>query len=109
MWDNFDRVKIRIFVPEEAADKIRLVLGETGAGRLGNYEFCSCTYKSEGRFRPLGGAHPAVGKIGGLEVVNEVVVEVDCDKDLVKKVLENVKRVHPYEEPAIDVIPLLKI
>ena len=109
MWNNFKMVKIRVFVPKEAVEKIRLALGEAGAGKQGNYDFCSCTYNCEGRFRPLAGARPTIGKIGDLEMVEEMIVEAICEKKKIKEVVAKIKSVHPYEEPAIDIIPLLKI
>ena len=34
-------------------------------------------------------------------------LEFSCDVDLVKKVLSKLREVHPYEEPAIDIVPLI--
>ena len=34
-------------------------------------------------------------------------LEVICDINIVKKVLKKLREVHPYEEPAIDIIPLI--
>ena len=34
-------------------------------------------------------------------------LEFVCDIDKVKNVLSKLRKVHPYEEPAIDIIPLL--
>lgn len=33
--------KIVVFVPEKFASKIRKAMGEAGAGKIGNYAFCS--------------------------------------------------------------------
>ena len=98
-------VKIQISVPVKDAEKIRQILGRTGAGKQGNYEFCSGSIIQVGRFKPLKDARPAMGKIGKLEKVKEEVIQVICHKNLVKKVINEVKKVHPYEEPAIDIIP----
>lgn len=42
-----------------------------------------------------------------LEYVEEVRLEVLCDISLVIQVLETIRKVYPYEEPGIDIIPLL--
>ncbi len=42
-----------------------------------------------------------------LEFLEEEKLEVVCDIKLVKKVITKLREVHPYEEPAIDIIPLL--
>jgi len=41
-------------------------------------------------------------------VANENKLEVVCDVDKVRKVINKLREVHPYEEPAIDIIPLLE-
>ncbi|MDD5290074.1 MAG: hypothetical protein PHT40_02660 [Patescibacteria group bacterium] len=105
-----DFVKIRITVPAgEAADKLRKTLGEAGAGIQGNYDFCSFSYSGIGRFHPLTGANPTIGEIGKFEEVPEELIETICHKEKLEQVLKAVKENHPYEEPAIDVVPLLKI
>jgi hypothetical protein len=55
---------------------------------------------------PLKGAHPTIGKVGKLEVVKEEKIETVCERSVLKKVLAAVKKVHPYEAPAIDVYPV---
>jgi len=39
--------------------------------------------------------------------VEEEKLEVVCDIENVKKVITRLREVHPYEEPAIDIIPLI--
>jgi len=102
-------VKIRVTVPEEYAAKVREMLGKLGAGQQGQYDFCSFSCKGMGRFRPRSGANPAIGKIDVLEEVNEEIVEVICHQTLVREVITGLKKVHPYEEPAIDILPRLEI
>jgi hypothetical protein len=105
MLKESDYVKIRVAVPIEAAAKMREALGKTGAGIQGKYEYCSGSIKQTGRFRPGAGARPAIGKIGKPEEVAEELIEAICHKNLVEKVILAVKKAHPYEEPAIDIIP----
>lgn len=98
--------KIVVFVPETDADKMREAMGKAGAGRIGNYVFCSFSVKGIGRFKPEKGAHPAIGKVGKLESVIEERIEMVCERKKLKAVMVAIKKVHPYEEPAIDVYPL---
>jgi len=102
-------VKIVIFVPTTHADKIREVLAQAGAGHIDNYDFCSFSSKGMGRFRPLTGAKPAIGQVDKIEEVEEERIETICPKNIVKEVIVEVKSIHPYEEPAIDIYPLEKI
>lgn len=110
MIKQSDFVKLRITVPVgEVANKLRRALGEAGAGVQGNYDFCSFSFPITGRFRPLKGANPAIGKIGEIEEVKEELIETICHKEKLEKVLKVIKKIHPYEEPAIDIMPLLKV
>lgn len=98
--------KIVITVPLSHIDVVREAMGRAGAGKVGNYEFCSFSSKGLGRFRPLDGANPAIGQVGNLEQVEEERIEVTCDRELVEDVINAIKSVHPYEEPVIDVYSL---
>ncbi len=84
-------------------------MGLAGAGVQGNYQFTSFSTSGIGRFKPTKGACPAIGKIGKLEEVNEEMIETICHIKFVKKVITAIKKAHPYEEPAIDIIPRLEI
>ncbi len=103
------KVKIVVFVPESHADVLREAIGKAGAGRVGNYDYCSFSLKGFGRFRPKEGAHPAIGKIGKFEIVPEERVEIVCDRDILSSVIDAINKVHPYEETALDVYPLEEI
>ncbi len=99
-------MKIVVFVPESHAEAVRKAMGDAGAGRIGNYIYCSFSSKGLGRFLPQEGARPAVGEIGRLESVPEERIEAVCARDLLKDVIEAIKNVHPYEEVALDIYPL---
>lgn len=100
-------VKIVVYAPLSAADAVRKAAGEAGAGKLGNYDFCSTSIRQTGRFRPLKGAKPTLGKIGKIVKVQEERIEFLCDKKIYKKVVAAIKKAHPYEEPALEVYPLV--
>lgn len=103
-----NNVKIVVFVPESHADRVREAMGKT-AGRIGNYTSCSFSSKGIGRFKPEQGAHPAIGEVGKLEMVEEERIETVCHRDNLKEVIAAIKAVHPYEEVALDVYPLEEI
>jgi len=104
---DFKFVKIAVYVPSSHAEKVREALALSGAGHIGKYDYCSFTVKGTGRFRALKDANPFIGKVGEIEKVAEERIETVCLKKNLKKVLAAVKKAHPYEEPAIDVYPLL--
>lgn len=100
------RYKIVVYVPESDSEKLRTAIGDAGAGIIGNYSHCTFTIKGTGRFKPLEGANPTIGKVGTLEEVSEDRIETVCEEDKLKDVLKAIKDHHPYEEPATDVYPI---
>jgi len=100
-------VKLVVFVPGSHADAVRLSLAKAGGGHIGNYDSCSFSSKGQGRFRPLDGTNPFIGEQGKLEVVEEERVETICPERMLPELLKALKAAHPYEEPAIDIYPLL--
>src|SRR5204863_6758821 len=100
------RYKLVVYVPETHADAVREAMGGAGAGRIGNYTHCTFTIRGTGRFRPEAGAKPAIGEVGKLEAVAEERIETVCGADVLRAVLDAIRRAHPYEEPATDVYPI---
>jgi len=99
--------KLVVFTPPEAKQKVREVLFDAYTGVIGRYSHCSFALKGEGSYLPLEGSHPYVGEPGGMEKADEFRLEVIVPRAMVKKVLTRLKHVHPYEEVAYDVYPLL--
>ncbi|HWC57329.1 MAG TPA: hypothetical protein VG621_00015 [Candidatus Paceibacterota bacterium] len=60
-------VKIVVFVPESNADDVRHAAGEAGAGKIGNYSYCSFSSQGYGRFLPNEGSSPSIGTVGILK------------------------------------------
>lgn len=102
-------VKLVVFVPEENADEVRQALGEAGAGKIGEYSFCSYSLKGVGRFKPSDNADPHIGSAGKMEEVNEERIEVACEKNQALDIIRVIKDVHPYEEVVIDIYPMLSL
>ncbi len=98
--------KVVTFVPTADAGAVRSALAAAGAGRIGDYDHASFSSAGEGRFRPLAGAHPTIGEVGRIEVVDEVRVEVVAPRARRTEVVRALLAVHPYEEPAYDVVEL---
>lgn len=99
--------KIITYVPVKDAQKVREAMGDAGAGVMGNYTHASFSSKGIGRFLPREGAHPAIGKVGKLEEVEEEKIEVFCREDKAKEVVEAIKAIHPYEEIPLDIYKLV--
>lgn len=99
-------VKLVVFVPLSHVDIIRKTLGEAGAGKIGNYDFCSFSSRGVGRFKGNEKSKPTIGKPGKLESVEEERIEVTVSRSILDHVITAVKSVHPYEEVAYDIYPL---
>ena len=100
------KLKIVVYVPLDYAMKVREAIGNAGGGELGKYSFCSFSVRGVGRFKPETGANPHIGTVDKLESVEEERIEVTCQKDVVENVVSAIKRVHPYEEVALDIYEL---
>jgi hypothetical protein len=100
-------VKIVVFVPETHADAVRIAMGEAGCGVIGDYEFCTFSIKGVGRYKPTDKAHPFIGEIGKFEEVAEERIESVCLRKDLDKIIKEIRTVHPYEQPAFDIYPLL--
>lgn len=98
--------KITTYVPAAGADAVRAALAGAGAGTIGDYDQASFSTAGEGRFRPLPGADPTIGKVGEPEVVAEVRIEAVLPRGRRTTVVAALVAAHPYEEPAYDVVEL---
>lgn len=105
---DIKKVKIFVTVPLKNVDDVRNAMCEAGAGFIGNYSFCTTSTKSIGTFIPNKNAKPHIGKANRLEYVEEEKLEAVCDLSKVKQVITKIRETHPYEEPAIDIVPLLE-
>ena len=98
--------KLTVYVPLSDAERVRNAVAEAGAGRIGHYDHASFSTPGEGRFRPLPGADPTIGEVGRVEVVEEVRIEAVLPRGRRGAVVAAMLTVHPYEEPAYDVVEL---
>lgn len=104
---QIDTVKLEIYVPKEYIEELRDELALVGVCQVGNYSHVVSYQESEGYWKPLEGSNPYNGEKGKICSGKEVKMEVICPIEKVQKALEVVKNKHPYEEPLINVIPLL--
>ncbi|KAF2129926.1 hypothetical protein P153DRAFT_396265 [Dothidotthia symphoricarpi CBS 119687] len=104
MTAPLQKFKLIFFVPASALTPCKAAIFSAGAGRYPGYTECCFTSRGTGQFRPIEGADPHIGKVGALEEVDEWRVETVCvGRETVGRVVEALKKAHPYEEPAYDV------
>ena len=104
---DIKNVKLAVFVPEEKVSELRDAVCDAGAGIINNYSYCTSSTKVSGTYIPNENAKPYEGTANTLEFVDEIKLEFMCDVKIVKKVIKIIREIHPYEEPCIDIIPLL--
>ena len=105
---EFAYCKVEIFIPETHLGVLQRTLREADAGHIGNYDCCLSYSPVTGCWRPLEGTTPYLGNIGEISSEPELKVEVTCRTGQVDKTIEAIKKIHPYEEPVINVIPLYR-
>lgn len=99
--------KLVLFVPSSHESLLLDALSPLAA-RIGSYGDCTFRGVGRGTFRPLDGSSPFVGRHGVREEVEEVRLEFLVDLPRIDAVLQTMRRVHPYEEPAFDIYPVLQ-
>jgi len=99
-------IKLVTFVPVEQAENVRTALFEAGAGHIGNYDSCSYNLKGEGTFRGGENTNPFVGESGKIHTEQEIRLETILPAYIKDKVVNALKKAHPYEEVAYDLYPL---
>jgi len=62
---------------------------------------------TEGTWRPLEGSDPFIGRVGEIAVEEELRVDFAVKAEDLREAILAIRRVHPYEEPAIDIMPLI--
>ena len=99
-------MKLIVFVPVAATEKIRQALFEAGGGHIGNYSECSFKSNGLGTFKPEKDANPVQGELGKREEINEDKIEVIFPVYLKNNIINAMKQAHPYEEVAFDLVAL---
>jgi hypothetical protein len=95
-----------VFVPQSHSELVQKAAFEAGAGHIGNYDQCGFTTSGTGSFRALEGAEPFVGSLNHIHLEPEIRFETLFPSFLSQSVISAIKKVHPYEEPAFDLIAL---
>ncbi|MEX1001724.1 MAG: Nif3-like dinuclear metal center hexameric protein [Crocinitomicaceae bacterium] len=100
-------VKLIVFVPLDALDKVREAIFDAGAGEIGNYSECGFHTEGKGTFKGNEASNPAYGEKNQRAEEKEARLEVLMSSHICKQVIAAMKTAHPYEEVAYDLISLL--
>lgn len=106
--NDFLYCKMEIFIPETHLAILQDALRSVDAGHIGNYDSCLSYSRVTGCWRPLKGSSPYSGEENALSSEPELKIEVTCLRGNVDSTIDAIKKVHPYEIPVINVIPLYR-
>jgi hypothetical protein len=101
------KYKIAVYSPVNTADELSFQMAAAGAGIIGNYTVCSFRTKGVGTFIGSKKSSPSIGKKGKFEMVEEVRLEMICEEAFLNDVIDSIYSVHPYEEPAYEIYPVM--
>ncbi|OFT58762.1 Nif3-like dinuclear metal center hexameric protein [Corynebacterium sp. HMSC05H05] len=95
-----------VHVPPAAAADLKRALFEAGAGAIGDYRECAFSFEGIGEFTPVEGANPTDGAVGTHYTGDEIRIEFVARAADRRRIVEKLREVHPYEEPAFDVVQM---
>ncbi len=101
--------KLVVFIPIGYEKRVKDALFAAGAGTIGAYLDCSFSQRGRGTFAAPQDSNPFIGERGKDNSVNETRLEVIMRKSLTDKAIAVLMSVHPYEEPAFDIYPLMGV
>lgn len=96
-----------VYVPEKYLEKVKKAMFEAGGGAFKNYDYCCWQTKGLGQFRPNEGSSPFLGNLDKVHFEKEWKVEFIVEEDNIEKVIDAMKKSHPYEVVAYSVIKTL--
>lgn len=97
---------VSVFVPETHVEAVAEAMHNAGGGTFSKYDHCSFRVDGTGTFRGMNDAKPFIGSIGTVERVKEVRLEMLVEQWKLRSVIAALRKAHPYEEVAYDIIPL---
>jgi hypothetical protein len=98
--------KLFTFAPADKAEEVRNAIFTAGGGHIGNYSECSFNAEGTGTFKGGEGTDPYLGKKGERFSGNEIKIEVIFPSWMERQIIAAMKKAHPYEEVAYDVVAL---
>jgi dinuclear metal center YbgI/SA1388 family protein len=101
-----NQYKLSVFVPENSLEAVSEAIFTSGGGIIGEYSKCSFRTHGIGTFKGSENTKPARGEKESFTSVDEIKLEIMVDRWKVNKILAEIRKVHPYEEIAYDVVPL---
>ncbi|MBR2255402.1 MAG: hypothetical protein IJ856_06310, partial [Candidatus Methanomethylophilaceae archaeon] len=99
--------KIAVFLPEEVLDETMEAVTSAITPLYPGYERVFSYYRVHSTWRSLEGSSPYNGEVDETTECEEIKLEFAVSEEDLPAAIAAVRSVHPYEEPAIDVLPMI--
>ncbi len=99
--------KISVAIPAEYKDELMDAVNGSMQQIYPGYDRVFSIARTEGTWRSLEGSDPFIGKAGEVSVEEELRIDFAVKAEDLKAVVRAIRSVHPYEEPAIDILPMM--
>lgn len=99
--------RVSVNIPEGTEQSFMDSVNEVLNPLYPGYDRCFCWWTVNGTWRPLEGSNPFRGEVGVIEVAKETRVEFAVKAENLRDVISRISEIHPYEEPAIDIVPII--
>ncbi|MGI5965003.1 MAG: hypothetical protein ACOX8L_04035 [Candidatus Methanomethylophilaceae archaeon] len=99
--------KISVAIPKEYVKELTEKVNSAMTQIYPGYDMVFSMWEAEGMWRPLEGSDPYNGETGKITKAKETIVQFAVKEEDLQRAIGTVVQVHPYEEPAIDVIPII--
>jgi hypothetical protein len=98
--------KIITSCPKDLVDQLIDAMANAGAGKVGEYSHCAFITKGEGNWYAGANSNPSIGNAGEMCRIEEYKIEMNCEDNKLKAIIQAIRNIHPYETPIIDIIKL---
>ncbi|MGC8488156.1 MAG: YqfO family protein [Clostridia bacterium] len=99
-------MKLAVYVPANAVNRVRDAVAAAGAGGIGTYTHTTFASPGTATFRPGPGSDQPLGREGQIEYADEYRLETILPRWLERQVVDAMLQVHPYEQVAYDLVPI---
>ncbi|NLL94635.1 MAG: hypothetical protein GX224_02600 [Thermoplasmatales archaeon] len=99
--------KVAVYAPPDYGDAIMDAVDSAIESVYPGYRRTFSVTETVGTWKPVEGANPFRGAVGEVEVAEELKIEFIAFGEDLGKAVAAIVSVHPYEEPAVDIVPML--
>ncbi|MCL2148149.1 MAG: hypothetical protein FWH47_02295 [Methanomassiliicoccaceae archaeon] len=99
--------KISVAIPPGYKDELMDAVNGSMGQMYPGYDRAFSIMEAKGTWRSLEGSDPFIGRPGEVSVEDELRIDFAVTAGDLKDVVLAIRRVHPYEEPAIDILPMV--